>query len=607
MKRCFVLLICILHTLAAEEDQDFSLVNLTKSPIPRVAGTVNIVTGNWVDQSIHQETTGPDPYLVAHSYISSSLEEGSLADGWDLYHPSELEVYQPRGIIYIQKGLSATTEGAEESAVVPFAMIAKGRHHQKTEAPRKPPKPQKPQPPHRDSRADRYPLVTEDNAARLFYREAGGATFLFKGDDKAQHFHPKIHGTGYTHISSIDAPVRRDLRRTEIAWNRNHDEWVVKLGDGTKRTYARSNKQRRRPMRDQADFSKATYHIAEEVLPSGNKRWFRYDSDKELSSIQTVSSDGKHVLHCVNFHRSHDHVNVTTSEGLSTRFSLKKLNDHETAHVVDAIERPAKGKLSFSYCEKSPRHARRIDERKCSNGRRDIAKFYHEGRNTVGDEAVHITDGKKKKFLQNRVREIWTRQFSGDVPVVSHAFTYTEWPSHGRATVKEADGATTKYVWDDEHRPVWIGHETSSGRRLSSEHCVWGEGSDEGRLIRRTHLDNDKHPLLDHTFEFDRQGNVTTETLRGEFTGHSAKPLTIDDHDHVHGGETLSWKAKYTSDGRSLKKAEVDPLGNWTYFEYDDTRSLLTARFTCGVSGIPSKLPRHLDSVFLPQKLLYIL
>jgi hypothetical protein len=26
-----------------------------------------------------------------------------------------------------------------------------------------------------------------------------------------------------------------------------------------------------------------------------------------------------------------------------------------------------------------------------------------------------------------------------------------------------------------------------------------------------------------------------------------------------------------------------------------------------GVSGIPSKLPRHLDSVFLPQKLLYIL
>lgn len=136
MKRCLFFLLFVLHTLAAEEEPDFSLVNLTKSPIPRVAGTVNIVTGNWVDQTSHQVTSGPDPYVVAHSYVSSSLEEGTLADGWDLCHPSELEVYQPKEIIYVYKSLADPLLDVEK---LPFKIVEKGRNapppHQKPHRP----------------------------------------------------------------------------------------------------------------------------------------------------------------------------------------------------------------------------------------------------------------------------------------------------------------------------------------------------------------------------------------------------------------------------------------------------------------------------------------
>ena len=75
-------LLLLFSPLCAEEE--FSLVNLSKTPIAKVAGDVNVVSGNWVDQHVHQEVSGPDAIPVAHSYVSSSLEEGSLADGWDL-------------------------------------------------------------------------------------------------------------------------------------------------------------------------------------------------------------------------------------------------------------------------------------------------------------------------------------------------------------------------------------------------------------------------------------------------------------------------------------------------------------------------------------------
>lgn len=311
MIRCLLIVLFALQ-LSAEEETTFSLVNQTKSPISRVAGSVNIVSGNWVDQSIHHETSGPDPYVVAHSYISSSLEEGTLADGWDFYHPSELEVFQPKGIIYNRKGL-------------PSPFVEKKAHQNGGDIPDPP---------------------TFDNKAILFYRDAGGATVVFKGEDNFPLcFKPKLKKTGYMVVNSIDNPIQRDIKHTQISWDSASDHWAVTLGDGTRRVYSRTDKHKFRPRPDQKSYFKRSYHIQEEFLPSGNRRQYHYDADKELTSILTLSSDEKYVLHTVAFHRKSDEVEVISSEGLTTRFSLKKLRDRDTAHVVAKIERPGKESL----------------------------------------------------------------------------------------------------------------------------------------------------------------------------------------------------------------------------------------------------------------------
>lgn len=166
----------MLTMLSAEEEPEYSLVNQTKSPISRIAGAVNVISGDFVDQATHLQTSGPDPYVLAHSYTSESLEEGSLSDGWNYFHPSDLQVFQPQGISYAEKSPSPSVE-------------------------------------------DQY-----FNYTTLFYRESGGGTVVFKGSQHAKHFKPKIHKTGYTLVSSIDAPSRRDARQTTISWQSHSDE-----------------------------------------------------------------------------------------------------------------------------------------------------------------------------------------------------------------------------------------------------------------------------------------------------------------------------------------------------------------------------------------------
>jgi hypothetical protein len=266
---------------------------------------------------------------------------------------------------------------------------------------------------------------------------------------------------------------------------------------------------------------------------------------------------------------------------LTTYFSLKKLHDRDTAYAVAKIVRPGKANLGYSYSDKSSRHARRIDERKSGAGRYEEVKFYSEGKNDVGKEVIKVVGKEERKFLENRVREVWTKAFAANPLSVSHAFTYEKSDHHSVAKVHESDGASTIYFWDKDSRPNWIGVKNAAGELLQAEHFIWGEGDHEGRLRRRTVLDGSKRPLFDREFFYNARGDVIKETLRGTFTGRPHKRLRLNDDKKAYSGEAFSWEATYSDDDRALKTGEKDPLGNWTFYEYEASRQLMTARFTC--------------------------
>ena len=494
-----LLFLLVFASLFSNDDTEFSLTNLSKSPIPKVAGTVNAISGNWVDQHYHDELSGPDALPIAHSYISSSLEEGSLADGWDLFFPSDLEVYQPEGIQY------------------------KGSY--------------------------------SSNDATLYYREGGGATVVFKGNKYAEHMRPHLKNSGYMHINSIDKPTRRNIHRTKIHFDSDDDVWVVTLGDGTKRYYKSSDKLRRRPRPSEKTYYKRQYHIHREKLPSGNIRKYHYNSDYDITQIDTKSSDEKETLHSVYFTWHHDYVDLETSDGLTTTFYLKKLHDDKKAYIISKVTDPAQKSIHYTYTEKSNKHLRRIKEKQAANGRKVEIDFTHDEDDT---------------FRHNRVEELRTHTYPTDKPKKAYAISYKHFSDVNSCIVREDDGHGSTFIWHKNKLPSSIYYKYKEDNLLSEKY-LWDDHNLSARILR----DEKKHPLLICQFHHDDHGNVIREVMRGTFTGNKHEPLTYKKE--IHGGEKLTWYAKY--DDRSRKTEEEDPLGNKTYFKYD--RNMLAAKITC--------------------------
>jgi hypothetical protein len=77
MRHLVCSLLLTLNLLSADEgDPICSLVDYTKSPIPRIAGSVNVITGDWIDHihngPIKVESSGIWPAILACFSIFSS-------------------------------------------------------------------------------------------------------------------------------------------------------------------------------------------------------------------------------------------------------------------------------------------------------------------------------------------------------------------------------------------------------------------------------------------------------------------------------------------------------------------------------------------------------
>ncbi len=81
-----------------------SLVNLTSLPSAIVNGCVNVISGDYYEyEQDDTVSSATDPYILGHSYASTSLDEGNLGTGWNFLHYHLLEVYQPDRIEYVRK------------------------------------------------------------------------------------------------------------------------------------------------------------------------------------------------------------------------------------------------------------------------------------------------------------------------------------------------------------------------------------------------------------------------------------------------------------------------------------------------------------------------
>lgn len=522
----------------AEEDGPPSLVNLTDQPIARVHGTVNVITGDWVDQDIHEQPSGPDVYPIGHAYTTSSYGEGNLSDSWNFLWPSVLEY-------------TITIPHLPDGSPVPnIPPIVRGQTY----------------PPSQNT--------------FMVLHEAGGARLPFTYSPQYSCFVSAFCCSGYTHISSIDHPVACDSSRTAIrkATLQGYS-WTVTLSDGTERYFS----QRKAPGTYQLfrnTKNKFYYNLTKEVLPSKNIRYFLYDKKGDLVAIKTWSSCQKYLIQQISL--------KTTKEEIVA----KSLDNHEVVFEMAQVKNHIHKKLPFYFvksirCRTTPRrqylydensYSSRIKGRTWETGLVEEAYFYKGSETVINGEKVHVPKD-DRDFTNRRVSEIRTKRFRGEKPFMKHGFYYDKKDHNGEwriLSALDADGSKTRYMWNPEDRIIWTTYFDPKDQPLAKEHFVWGDYSDQGRLILRAFYDEKKNPLFVRTWDFSKKGFPQKECWHGLFTRYDIQELTLKDKTQPKGGETLTIQATWDEQGR--QKSRLDQEGNLVEMEYD--RSFLSARYT---------------------------
>ncbi len=537
---CFLIIASclILNPLASLHTEDTasdapSLVDYINGGIPRVHDTVSILSGAWVDQACHAvDKSAVDPYQIGHAYSSNSIDEGTLADGWEFFHPSEIDIIVPQGI----------------------------------------------------------------NNKKVFLTsyESGGAPLQFQSTDSGKTFAPEVRGTGFIHISSINAPNRNSPFQTKISWNQEKKAISMKLGNGTKRVYEQYERKRVRGKKwDDGDFGyiKYTFRLKKEISEAQICKRFVYDSKDNLSKIDTLSSKGS-LIASVSFTIKEKNVLVCRlSDGTKVRFYFKSLKDSDTkSRVITSIQQDGKKEIQFSYSDESPRHIRRVEKKYFPNGRSVYAKFYPEGNTVVEGAPYKVESSKKRRFLKSKVRELYTKNLPGERhEKLSHAFYYKQIGDYHNAVVVEEDGYRCSYVWNSQSkRPRWQVKKDPRGKSILRERVSWARGdAQEGQLRLRTLFDEDKTPIFSKEWKYDKQGNVTKEIIRGVFTRSNIDNLVFDKDTHrwKEGGEALHMTAEYDKQGRKI--SEVDTLGVRVSYTYtNDGRGLISKKLLYGTNGV---------------------
>lgn len=527
-----------------------TLINMTALPSSIVNGSVNVITGDYLISDVDYTVAGPDPYVLGHSYSSSSLEPGSMGRGWNFHHQHMLEVYQQGGITY-----NKNKDGADCGGPI-------------------------------------FTYLIEPFGGRI--------AFSCQCEDdhkiaKLTRFEAITKNTGFTNVIGSKISGQTNVKNIEIDHDRHEDLFTVTLGDGTVRVYERRWKtSEMKDLRPHFIKDHREYQIHKEILPSGNFYVYHYNKDHEITNITCYNKDRSHKLAEIDFERKDDVIHVKTSDKQEVTYSLKKLIKHSNRgkRAVEAITVPGHPTTHFEYSDKSDNYDRRVTKMSRDDGYYVQTKYYRNGPNKVDSRVVKPNGQKERHFLRNRVRKQAAPVGPGGQKVTTHRYFYykrtDKSPAH--CTVRDAYNNTARYYWNRSRRLIKIVKHDANKNLLKKETFTWGTGKQKGYLIARNLFDEENKPMLSRVFEYDSKGNIVTETLYGRFLRNTGdfkiiKGLPVAPPKY----KTLCTKYTYSHDGLNLKTSICDPRGNYTYFDYYKGTNLIKAKFICDKDKIKKR------------------
>lgn len=501
----------------SQSDEEFLELGLSAEcePLTTVAGCVNVISGYYFQIEQDLVGNGIEPIHFTRYYDSGNLSESTIGYGFGSQYPiwaSDIE----RG--------------------------ASHRHH--------------------------YGLISERENFFLLYRDKE------LGISKLCFIDPRVLKKGYTNLSRAAISGHSNFTNWRAFFRTRtkspSGEWVVRLGDGTKRYYSNCveiNKEQRARM---IFPTKKGYLLTKEIKPNGNRLKFSYQSIHGNYRLTQIESCNR---------------NKTLLDKLSIRYepnqcTLENLaGDHVTYRYEDKI-RPYVKPFVFD-----------IAQRKFLLGSDSSQK---------GSTQYEMTDfsWKVNKVTKTNGRQLHIAYYGTDKvqtlsqpletshPVKKFEFRY--FPNH--TDVIDANEQLTRYHIDHHKRIYIIGY-FEGKTPIRQDHFVWSlkEGQ-EGWLSAKAIGVGDQIYYL-KKFDYDSHGNIISETLCGNLAGD--KPATFKLSQEKITDQSIT-TYDYNLD-RNLLKSMTTPEGMSVSYEYIPKTNLCTKTLWKYDGKIQKRIFREFD------------
>lgn len=518
------------------------MADLEGEPSAFINGHVNVITGDFNDFQVDLVVPGVEPLTVERSFSRSTEKEGSLAAGWNL-------------------NLHGTLEH---------------RHYK------------------------------EDGEKRfqVFVNEAHGATSLYEKTllkkDKALEDVPislsrDVYRKGVTNTSAGYISGQTNIRNNKV-YKVNDKAYHIFNGSRGIKEYRLTH------------FESDMYFLAKEVKASGNIFKYHYQQRKKHSHEHRH----KHpvVLHQVEVRNANNqltgvvtypfmkreeykkfpHQDVIAGDGRNVRyyFEMQSKHDQRSESLLTKIERTDAPTESYQYIEGVNEVGMLISRKERPDGRYMKIKYYREGNNIVGEDAVKILKGDKKRC--NRVRALQAPVGDDDTPINTYRFFYSfdrvrfprRPPKSGSTTVLDALNNKLIYHYRGDQRLKHIDKFSSDGSLYSRESLYWAHHQSEqcSYLLSRSLASAAGSLVFARAYTYDEQGNVLQNSLYGNLSGHNENAPLISDEGAVaeNGCECFQKQYKYSDDGFNLLLWESDGCHEVSY-EYEPESNKLSAKF----------------------------
>ncbi len=581
----FVFLFLLSFSLSALDTSNSSIAGL---PSAIVNGSVNVITGEFVDSEIDLVVVGPEPVVLQRSWCNGEPDFTDLHCGWSLSHPQSLFIEKNKHFIslYCREGGGGVLN-----------------YHSA----------------HADSVKD---LIAQKNIPLALQR------------------HAFLTNCGWGPLSARYNPLNN-----KVAIERGH--CYMTSSDHVIRKFRLRNwpsqNEPRAGIRGQ---------LLSEERPNGSLMNYSYsykgceDEDHEfLQMIQSTHADSGKVYGSLKFSFEHGHSRSTrymyadSSDGRRATYKFQRFkpkdfrpkpepdrpkeghqgismlererdrhlppddrpdpdpgpprDDVPEFYYLTKVESPERPNITYEYEQKAKSFLYQIKGKYWPQHRYLKVDYYKEGKNELA--GPHFVDVHEHSPILNRVKQLIAPVGADGSPIPTHRFFYqvpSEQVGQGSTTVVDLHHHVTKYIYNNSRQLEAIkkfrGSYPKKLKLHSQEVFIWGNGAGPiSKYLKGKYLKGESRKVMwARYFNYDNRGNVVRERLVGDLTG-NALPITLTDKGFPESDDAESFYHYYTYGAKPfhLLRNENDDSGKFVRYGYVEGTNWLKSKLFSSSEG----------------------